>query len=89
MIADAGYCSTANLEVCEGKGLNAYISTSRQHRGKQPRPSRGRPSKDLDGRWRMELELKSKAGQTIYAVRKNLVLLAFWHIKGARCLDRI
>ena len=30
LIADAGYCSTANLEACEDRGLNAYISTSRQ-----------------------------------------------------------
>ena len=29
LIADAGYCSTANLEACEQRGLDAYISTSR------------------------------------------------------------
>jgi transposase len=88
LIADAGYCSTANLEACEGKGLNAYISTSRQQHGKQPRPSRGRPPKDLDARGRMERKLRSKAGQTIYAVRKTVVEPVFGQIKGARGLDR-
>ncbi len=29
LIADAGYCSTADLEACEDRLLNAYISTSR------------------------------------------------------------
>jgi hypothetical protein len=41
LIADAGYCSTANLEACEQRGLAAYISTSRQQHGQRPRPSRG------------------------------------------------
>jgi transposase len=88
LIADAGYCSTANLEACEEKGLNAYISTSRQQHGKQPRPSRGRPPKDLDARGRMERKLRSKAGQAVYAVRKTVVEPVFGQIKGARGLDR-
>jgi len=88
LIADAGYCSTANLEACEKKGLNAYISTSRQQHGQRPRPSRGRPPKDLDARGRMERKLRSKAGQAIYAVRKTVVEPVFGQIKGARGLDR-
>jgi len=87
-IADAGYCSTANLEACEDRGLNAYISTSRQQHGQRPRPSRGRPPKDLDARGRMERKLRSKAGQAIYAVRKTVVEPVFGQIKGARGLDR-
>jgi transposase len=87
-IADAGYCSTANLEACEDRGLNAYISTSRQQHGQRPRPSRGRPPKDLDARGRMERKLRSKAGQAIYAMRKTVVEPVFGQIKGARGLDR-
>jgi len=87
-IADAGYCSTANLKTCEGRGLEAYISTSRQQHGKRPRPSRGRPPKDLDARGRMERKLRSKSGQMIYAVRKTVVEPVFGQIKGARGLDR-
>ena len=89
LIADAGYCSTANLEACEETiEMNAYISTSRQQHGQRPRPSRGRPPKDLDARGRMERKLRSKAGQAIYALRKTVVEPVFGQIKGARGLDR-
>jgi hypothetical protein len=88
LIADAGYCSTANLEACEEKGLQAYISTSRQQHGQRPRPSRGRAPRDLDARGRMERKLRSKAGQTVYALRKTIVEPVFGQIKGARGLDR-
>ena len=88
LIADAGYCSTANLEACEDRGLNAYISTSRQQYGQRPRPSRGRPPADLDARGRMDRKLRSKAGQTVYALRKTIVEPVFGQIKGARGLDR-
>jgi transposase len=88
LIADAGYCSTANLEACEGKGLQVYISTSRQQHGQRPRPSRGRAPRDLDARGRMERNFRSKAGQAIYAMRKTVVEPVFGQIKGARGLDR-
>ena len=88
LIADAGYCSTANLEACEDKQLNAYISTSRQQHGQRPRPSRGRAPRDLDARGRMDRKLRSVAGQAIYALRKTIVEPVFGQIKGARSLDR-
>ena len=62
LIADAGYCSTANLEGCEDRQLKAYISTSLQQHGQRPRPSRGKAPRDLDARGRMERKLRSKAG---------------------------
>jgi hypothetical protein len=73
LIADAGYCSAANLGACEGKELNPYISTSRQQHGHRPRRSRGRAPRDLDARGRMDRKLRSKAGQAIYALRKTIV----------------
>jgi hypothetical protein len=88
LIADAGYCSTANLEACEEKGQEAYISTSRQQHGQRPRPSRGRAPRDLNARSRMDRKLRSKAGQAIYALRKTVVEPVFGQIKGARGLDR-
>ena len=51
-MADVGYCSNTNLEACEEKGLEAYISTSRQHQGQRLRPSLGRTPRDLDTRGR-------------------------------------
>jgi len=88
LTADAGYCSTTNLEACEQRGLEAYISTSRQQHGQRPRPSRERPPKDLDARGRMDRKLRSKAGQAIYALRKTVVEPVFGQIKGSRRLDR-
>jgi transposase len=88
LITDAGYCSTANLEACEQRGLDAYISTSRQQHGKRPRPSRGRAPRGLDARGRMDRKLRSMAGQGIYALRKTVVEPVFGQIKRARRLDR-
>ena len=88
MIADAGYCSTANIEASEQRGLDSYLSTSRQEHGKRPRPSRGPAPRDLDARGRMDRKLRSKAGQAIYALRKTIAEPVFGQIKGARGLDR-
>jgi transposase len=88
MIADAGYCSTANIEASEQRWLDSYLSTSRQEHGKRPRPSRGPAPRDLDARGRMERKLRSKAGQAIYALRKIIAEPVFGQIKGAWGLDR-
>jgi transposase len=88
LIADAGYCSTANIEASEQRGLDAYLSTSRQEHGKRPRPSRGPAPRDLDARGRMDRKLRSKAGQAIYALRKIIAEPVFGQIKRARGLDR-
>ena len=88
LIANAGYSSTANLKACEGRQLKAYISTSRQQHGQRPRPSRGKAPRDLDARGRMERKLRSKAGQTVFALRKTIVEPVFGQIKGVRALDR-
>ena len=88
MITDAGFCSTENIERSEQRGLDAYISTSRQEHGKRPRPSRGPAPRDLDARGRMDRKIRSKAGQAIYALRKTIVEPVFGQIKGARGLDR-
>jgi hypothetical protein len=87
-IADAGYCSTDNIERSEQRGLDAYLSTSRQDHGKRPRPSRGPAPRDLDARSRMDRKIRSTAGQAIHALRKTIDEPVFGQIKGARGLDR-
>ena len=82
MIADEGYCSTSNIEASEQRGLDAYLSTSRQSHGKRPRPSRGPAPRDLDARGRMDRKLRSKAGQAIYALRKIIAEPVFGQNKG-------
>jgi hypothetical protein len=88
MIADAGYCSTANIDASEQRGLDAYLSTSLQEHGTRPRPSRGPTPRDLDARGRMDRKLRSKAGLAFYALRKIIAERVFGQIKGARGLDR-
>jgi hypothetical protein len=82
LIADAGYCSTDNIESSEQRRLDAYVSTSRQEHGKRPRPSRGPAARDLHGRGRMDRKIRSKAGQAIYALRKPIVEPVFGQNKG-------
>ncbi len=88
LIADAGYCSTGNIETCEQRKLDVYVSTSRQQHGKRPRPSRGPTPRDLNARGRMDRKIRSKAGQAIYALRKTIVEPVFGQINAARGLDR-
>jgi hypothetical protein len=76
------------IATSEQRGLDTYLSTSRQEHGKRPRPSRGPAPRDLDARGRMDRKLRSKAGQAIYALRKIIVEPVFGQIKAARGLDR-
>jgi len=57
-----------NLEACEEKGLEAYISTGRQQHGQRPRPARGRAPRYLNARGRMDRKLGSKIDQAIYGL---------------------
>jgi len=82
LIADAGYCSTSNIEASEQRGLDAYLSTSRQEHGRRPRPSRDPAPRDLDARGWMDRKLRSKAGQAIYALRNIIAEPVFGQNKG-------
>jgi transposase len=79
LIADAGYCSTANIEASEKRALDAYYSTARQQHGKRPRPSRGQPPGiSLHGAgWTANSDPKPARRSTPYARRSS-----------SRCLDR-
>ena len=89
LITDGGYGSTAKLEACEQGGLDAHISLSRQQHGQRSRPSRGPAPRDLDSRGRMDRELRSKAGQAIYAMGKTIIEPVFGQTKATRGLDRL
>ncbi len=88
LTADACYCSTASLEACQERGLDAYISTSSQQHGKRLRSSRGRTARDLDARGRMDRKLRSKGGNVTYALHKTLVEPGFGQISGSRQQER-
>jgi hypothetical protein len=72
LIADAGYCSTATIEASEQRGLDAYLSTSRQEHGKRLRPSGGSAPRDLEARGRMDHTLiPSRPGDLRPALTKG------------------
>jgi transposase len=88
LLADAGYCSDANLAAVADTPIDAYISTRKQTHGERP----GRPGPCPRGPLpttatrvdRMSRKLHTKAGAAIYAARKAIVEPVIGQIKQAR-----
>jgi transposase len=91
VLADAGYCSEANLESMARPGApDPYIAVKKDHKQRaeaQPVP-RGRPPKGLTRRQRMERKLRTKAGKAMYKLRGQIVEAVFGQIKDCRGLGR-
>ena len=85
LLADAGYCSDANLAAIEATPIDAYISTRKQKHGERPGPCPRGPLPKMATRVdRMTRKLHTKAGAAIYAARKAIVEPVFGQIKQAR-----
>lgn len=88
LLADAGYCSDANLAAVADMPIDAYISTRKQKHGERP----GRPGPCPRGPLppmatrvdRMSRKLHTKAGAAVYAARKAIVEPVIGQIKQAR-----
>ena len=88
LLADAGYCSDANLTAIADTSIDAYISTRKQKHGERP----GRPGPCPRGPLpttatrvdRMSRKLHTKAGAAVYAMRKAIVEPVIGQIKQAR-----
>lgn len=88
LLADAGYCSDANLAAIADTPIDAYISTRKQKHGERP----GRPGRCPRGPLpttatrvdRMSRKLHTKAGAAVYAARKGMVEPVIGQIKQAR-----
>jgi transposase len=84
VLADAGYYSASNLEVCERNQITPYISVGREpHAGgldrfREPAPLR----KDASPRERMQHRLRTKEGREIYGKRKGTIEPRFGNIKS-------
>lgn len=78
VLADAGYCSAANLEAAAGltatTGTEFFIATGR-HRHGEPAPlaPRGRIPTTATKKQRMARKLKTEKGRAVYARRKVIV----------------
>jgi hypothetical protein len=85
LLADAGYCSDANLTAIAATPIDAYISTRKQSHGERPGPCPRGPLPPTATRTdRMTRKLHTKAGAAVYAARKTLVEPVFGQIKQAR-----
>jgi transposase len=85
VLADAGYCSEANIQALHTSGIDPYIATGRQTHGERLAPApRGRPPTGLTARERMARTLRTVAGRRIYALRKTIVEPVFGQIKQGR-----
>ena len=85
VLADAGYCSDANLTAIAKTPIDAYISTRKQKHGERPGPCpRGPLPKTATIVDRMSRKLHTKAGAAVYVARKGIVEPVFGQIKQAR-----
>jgi transposase len=85
LLADAGYCSDANLTAIADTTIDAYISTRKQKHGERPGPCpRGPLPKTATTIDRMSRKLHAKAGAAVYAARKGIVEPVIGQIKQAR-----
>ncbi len=85
VLADAGYCSDANLTAIADTTIDAYVSTRKQKHGERPGPCpRGPLPKTATIVDRMSRKLHTKAGAAVYAARKGIVEPVFGQIKQAR-----
>ena len=82
LLADAGYCSEANLEWIENREHDVLVATGRIKAGERVADSpRGRIPADATRRERMARRLRTKAGRADYARRKTIVEPAFGQMK--------
>jgi len=82
VLADAGYCSEANLTWITETESNVLVATGRIKNGeKVPDAPRGRIPKNATQRERMARKLRTKQGRIDYARRKAIVEPAFGQMK--------
>ena len=85
LLADAGYCSDANVTAIADTPIDAYISPRKPKHGERPGPCpRGPLPKTATIVDRMSRKLHTKAGAAVYAARKGIVEPVFGPIKQAR-----
>jgi len=84
LLADAGYCSEANIEKCEAQQVIPYISNHREkhnqplcERNREPEPC----PEGANAVVRMDYRLQTQAGKAVYALRKSTVETVFGIIK--------
>jgi transposase len=81
--ADAGYCSDANLEALEARGIDAYVATGRQKHG-APAPDERDTASEETRIDKMRAKIRQDGFDSPYRLRKQTVEPVFGQIKAAR-----
>lgn len=85
LLAEAGYCSDANVTALQAMGSEPLIATGQpRHGARLPDAPRGRPPAGLSIRERMQRRGRTQRGRRLYARRKAIVEPVFGLIKRAR-----
>jgi hypothetical protein len=89
--ADAGYCSEANLEVLEGRGIDSYVATGRARdavigtvKGNAAATPASEPARTPTRVEAMRAKIKAGGHTSPYRLRKQLPEPVFGQIKQAR-----
>lgn len=81
-LADAGYCSAANIDDAAETGHDLVVATGRlKHHEKPPPAPKGRIPKSATSRERMARRLRTKKGKADYARRKVIIEPVFGQMK--------
>ncbi len=82
LLADAGYCSTKNIDATTDGPTDVLLATGRQPHGERVTDSpRGRVPNNATSRERMARRLRTKPGRANYARRKAIVEPVFGQMK--------
>lgn len=87
MSADSGYCSEANLEDLERRGIDGYVATGRQRHGDASPTSPTRLARGVRA-GAMRKKLQAGGYESPYRLRKQTVEPVFGQIKEARGFRR-
>jgi transposase len=86
--ADTGYFSEANVTDEQVKDIDLYVATKRDKHSDAVEPSSDPPQGDASPSEGMREKLRSKAGRTVYKMRKAIVEPVFGQIKEQRGFRR-
>lgn len=85
LLADTGYFSAANVTACEQAGIDPYIAVKRENHHQPPLERFGEPTapiEDSSPTEQMAHKLRTQAGRSAYALRKQTVEPVFGIIKS-------
>ena len=82
LLADAGYCSTTNIDATADGPTQVLVATGRRRHGERTTDSpRGRIANDATSRERMARRLRTKTARADYSRRKAIVEPVFGQLK--------